>query len=102
VSDLPFDATDCAQPMLYALEKKLKVDQFVVMTDSETWAGAIHPTQALQKYREKTGIPAQLVVVAMVANRFTIADPNDKGMLDVVGMDTATPQLISDFARGEF
>lgn len=29
-----------------------------------------------------------------------IADPADPGMLDVVGFDTATPQLISDFARG--
>jgi 60 kDa SS-A/Ro ribonucleoprotein len=47
------------------------------------------------------GIPAQLVVVGMVANRFTIADPDDAGMLDVVGMDTATPQVITDFARGQ-
>ena len=29
-----------------------------------------------------------------------IADPHDPGMLDVVGFDTATPQLISDFAGG--
>jgi 60 kDa SS-A/Ro ribonucleoprotein len=29
-----------------------------------------------------------------------IADPADQGKLDVVGFDTATPQLISDFARG--
>ena len=29
-----------------------------------------------------------------------IADPSDPGMLDVVGFDTVTPQLISDFARG--
>ena len=36
----------------------------------------------------------------MVSNGFTIADPNDAGMLDVVGFDTATPQLIADFARG--
>lgn len=100
VSVLPFGGTDCALPMLYALEHKLKIDQFVVLTDSETWAGAVHPRQALQQYRRETGIPAQLVVVAMVANEFTIADPNDRGMLDVVGMDTATPQLISDFARG--
>ncbi|MBI1256221.1 MAG: TROVE domain-containing protein [Chloroflexi bacterium] len=100
VSGLPFAGTDCALPMLYALENQLKVDQFVVMTDSETWFGKVHPVQALQHYRRETGIPAQLVVVGMVANRFTIADPNDRGMLDVVGMDTATPQLISDFARG--
>jgi 60 kDa SS-A/Ro ribonucleoprotein len=33
-------------------------------------------------------------------NGFSIADPNDPGMLDVVGFDTATPQLVSDFARG--
>jgi 60 kDa SS-A/Ro ribonucleoprotein len=30
---------------------------------------------------------------------FTIADPNDAGMLDVVGFDSAAPSLIADFAR---
>lgn len=99
--NLPFGATDCAQPMLYALENKLKVDTFVIYTDSETWHGAIHPIQALQKYREETGIPAQLVVVGMTSNGFTIADKNDAGMMDVVGFDSAAPQLISDFARGK-
>ena len=34
----------------------------------------------------------------MSSNGFSIADPADPGMLDVVGFDTATPQLISDFA----
>jgi 60 kDa SS-A/Ro ribonucleoprotein len=37
----------------------------------------------------------------MASNGFSIADPSDAGMLDVVGFDTATPQLISDYARGE-
>jgi 60 kDa SS-A/Ro ribonucleoprotein len=37
----------------------------------------------------------------MVANGFTIADPDDPGMLDVVGFDTATPGLVTGFARGE-
>jgi 60 kDa SS-A/Ro ribonucleoprotein len=99
VSGLPFDRTDCAQPMLYAQEKKLSVDAFVVYTDSETWAGAIHPVQALRDYRERTGIAAKLVVVGMVSNGFSIADPDDAGMLDVVGFDTATPAVISDFVR---
>jgi 60 kDa SS-A/Ro ribonucleoprotein len=98
---LPFGGTDCTLPMLYAMEHKLKVDTFVVYTDSETWAGNIHPVQALQQYREKTGIPAQLVVVAMITNRFSIADPNDAGMIDVIGFDSASPGLISDFARGQ-
>ncbi|MEZ4669500.1 MAG: hypothetical protein R3E39_16470 [Anaerolineae bacterium] len=100
-SNLPFGRTDCAQPMLYALEHKLKVDTFVVYTDSESWFGSIHPAQALTQYREQMGIPARLVVVGMVANNFTIADPNDAGMLDVVGFDSAAPQLISAFAQGK-
>lgn len=98
---LPFGATDCAQPMLYALKHKIPVDTFVVYTDSETWHGKIHPVQALRDYRETMSIPARLVVVGMVSNGFTIADPNDAGMLDVVGFDAASPGLIADFARGE-
>ena len=95
---LPFGGTDCALPMLYALEHKVHVDVFVVLTDSETWFGNVHPVQALRRYREKTGIAAKLVVVGMVANKFSIADPADAGMLDVVGFDTAVPSLIHDFA----
>jgi len=100
VSGLPFDATDCAQPMLYALGRKREIDTFVVYTDSETWCGQVHPVQALRRYRERTGIAARLVVIGMVANGFTIADPEDPGMLDIVGFDTATPEVVSGFARG--
>ena len=102
ISGLPFGGTDCALPMRYALERKLEVDTFVIYTDSETWAGTPHPHQALREYRNKMGIPARLVTVGMVANSFTIADPNDPGQLDVVGFDTATPNIISSFSKGEF
>lgn len=101
VSGLPFGGTDCALPMLWALENGVAADAFVIYTDSETWAGDIHPSQALQQYRARTGIPARLVVVGMVASDFSIADPDDGGMLDVVGFDTAAPELISSFVRGE-
>jgi len=100
VSGLPFGGTDCALPMLYAQKVGREIDTFVIYTDSETWAGDVHPAQALRDYRASTGIDARLVVVGMVSNGFSIADPADPGMLDVVGFDTATPQLISDFARG--
>jgi 60 kDa SS-A/Ro ribonucleoprotein len=46
------------------------------------------------------GIPARLVVVGMASNGFSIASPADGGMLDVVGFDTATPQVIADFGVG--
>ena len=98
---IPMGGTDCALPMRWAAAQKLEVDAFVVLTDSETWAGEIHPVQALAAYRQQSGLPAKLVVQAFVSNGFTIADPDDAGMLDVVGCDTATPQLIADFCRGE-
>lgn len=94
---LPFGGTDCAQPMLYAKQKDRAFDSFLVFTDSETWFGKIHPCQALQNYRRHTRRPAKLVVVGMISNGFSIADPNDSGMLDVVGFDAATPQVITDF-----
>ena len=52
--------------------------------------------QALRQYRERTRIAAKLVVVGLVSNEFSIADPADAGMLDVVGFDTAAPAAIAD------
>ena len=100
VSGLPFGGTDCALPMLYALDQEREIYVFVLLTDSETWTGDVHPAQALADYRRASGIDARLVVVGLVSNGFSVADPNDGGQLDVVGFDTATPQLVSDFARG--
>jgi 60 kDa SS-A/Ro ribonucleoprotein len=40
------------------------------------------------------------VVVGLVSNGFSIADPADPGMLDVVGFDAAAPAVIADFLRG--
>ena len=47
VSGLPFEGTDCALPMLYALEHELQIDTFVIYTDNQTWYGDIHPKTAL-------------------------------------------------------
>lgn len=101
VSDLDFGPTDCALPMVYAMENKIAVDAFVVYTDSETYYGTPHPCQALQAYRDRMGIDAKLIVCGMVANEVSIADPNDGGMLDVVGFDTNVPAIMSDFVSGQ-
>lgn len=100
MSALRMGGTDCALPMLYAAEKNIPVDVFAVWTDNETWAGSVHPAEALRRYRDKTGIPARLVVCATSSSGFSIADPKDAGMLDVCGFDTATPQIIAEFASG--
>src|SRR5690606_33992558 len=53
IDRMPMGGTDCAAPMLYALDKGLEYDAFVIYTDNETWAGQIHPHQALKLYRER-------------------------------------------------
>jgi 60 kDa SS-A/Ro ribonucleoprotein len=69
------------------------------MTDNETWAGDQHPVEALEKYRQATGIPAKLVVVSMASNEFTMTDPNDSLQMDVVGFDASVPGVIANFVR---
>jgi len=101
VAGLSFGGTAASLPMTWALENKIQVDTFVVLTDNETWAGNIQPVQALEKYRQATGIGARLIVVGMTSTGFTIADPNDAGMLDVVGFDGATPAFMAKFAKGD-
>jgi 60 kDa SS-A/Ro ribonucleoprotein len=101
VSNLPFGGTDCSLPMVRALQLKLAVDTFVIYTDNETWAGSIHPIQALRTYRESTGIPAKLIVVGLTSVGYSIADPADAGMMDVVGFDIDAPAVMADFSRGD-
>ncbi len=97
-----FGGTDCALPMLWALENGVQADVFVIYTDNETYFGKVHPFEALRRYRDKMGIAARLVVVGMTATQFSIADPKDAGMMDVVGFDSSAPNIISSFARGQF
>lgn len=101
VGNMNFGRTDCSLPMQWAQSKKINFDTFVILTDSETWYGDIHPMQALKNYRNQFVNNAKLVVVGMTATEFSIADQNDSNSLDVVGLDTNTPNLISSFIKGE-
>jgi len=104
-TDVPFGSTDCALPMTEALKMYYSTgivfDVFCVYTDNETYAPTMHPQVALEQYRKATGVDAKLVVVGMVANQLTIADPKDKNTLNLAGFDTSTPELISMFVRGQ-
>ena len=99
VGKLPMGGVDCALPVLWAHKHRVDVDTFVIYTDNETWAGNVPPAQALRAYRDARGIPAKLIVVGMTSNGFSLADPDDAGMLDVVGFDPSTAPVIADFAR---
>ena len=101
-TNAPFGSTDCSLPMLRAIHEDLNVDAFIVMTDNETFAGRMHPQVALENYRKHANKPnVKLIVVGMTANSLTIADPNDRNTLNLAGFDTAMPEIIAMFVRGE-
>jgi hypothetical protein len=96
--EMPFTATDCAQPMLWASANGVEADAFVVLTDNETNYGETTPAKALRDYRTRSGIAdAKLVVFATANTPFTIADPSDANMLDMAGLDSNTPVVLADF-----
>jgi len=101
IGSVNWGGTDCSLPMIDAKRQGMDVDVFICLTDNETWHGDIHPMQALDDYRKASGIDAKLVVCGMTATGFSIADPKDRRCLDVVGFDSAAPQIISDFAAGK-
>ncbi|GCC32064.1 hypothetical protein chiPu_0010524 [Chiloscyllium punctatum] len=95
---VPFGATDCALPMLWAIKTKTVADMFLVFTDNETYYGNMHPADALREYRKNMDIPAKLIVCGLASNGFTIADPDDRGMLDICGFDSGALEVIQNFA----
>ncbi len=98
-----FGSTNCSLPMQQAMDMKWAVDAFAVYTDNETNQGRNHPAQALVNYRNKMNKPqAKLISVGMTVNDVSIADPQDPGMLDVVGFDAAAPAFIGQFIAGNF
>jgi 60 kDa SS-A/Ro ribonucleoprotein len=42
---------------------------------------------------------ASQIVCGTSTTKFTVADPKDPLQLDIVGFDSAAPQLITDFVR---
>lgn len=97
IENFNWGSTDCSLPMLHAAANKMSVDKFVVITDNETYAGRMQPVEALRDYRKKFVNDAKLIVCGTSVTSFTIADPKDPGMLDIVGFDSAAPQLIQQF-----
>ena len=80
------------------LEKLLRQKPRIVQIDI-VGSGEVPADAALRNYRGEFVADAKAVVVGLTSNGFTIADPNDRGMLDVVGFDTSAPAVIADFVR---
>lgn len=80
-----------------ALKHRYPVDVFIMVTDNEVNHGK-HPFMLLKKFRQQVNPKAKLVVIGLTATGFTLADPSDGGMLDIVGFDSSAPSLIAEFA----
>jgi 60 kDa SS-A/Ro ribonucleoprotein len=94
--------TNLALPMAYALYDKTKYDAFIILTDSETFAGYGHPSQILEEYRAKVNPHAKIINVQMAATHVTNNDPNDRRAIDIAGFDTSVPEILNGFLRGDF
>jgi len=91
--------TDISMGILDALKFKRKYDAFVVITDNDVNSG-IKPADAMRNYRSGLKLPhAKLVVVATQGSDITIADPDDKYMMDMCGFDSHGPKILQDFIR---
>jgi 60 kDa SS-A/Ro ribonucleoprotein len=114
---LGFGGTLCTLPIQEAIVSGAEIDTFISYTDGETWNGGTRAlyglpqgrgydsretaAEAMVRYRQRSGIAAQHIMVAFAANEFSIADPHDPLMLDCAGADASLPTILSGFMRGE-
>ena len=75
----------------------LAADGFVVATDHETWAGRVHATEALARYRAEINPAAKVALLATAANGGQVVDPADPLAFGAAGFDAAVPRLVTDF-----
>lgn len=95
-----FGSTNIPLAIQWPMGQGIEVDTFIIFTDNEVNSGSSHVCQALQAYRNKTGINSRLIVQAFTSTGFSVADPRDPLMLDLVGLDSASPALTTDFSAG--
>jgi 60 kDa SS-A/Ro ribonucleoprotein len=68
-SNQNFGATNAAVAYQWAIREKLFVDVFCFWTDSESWAGCQHPSQALAEYRRQVNPKAKAVYFTLAPGR---------------------------------
>ncbi len=100
-SNQNFGGTDASVAYDWMIKNKFKADVICFWTDSESWAGSKHPSQALAKYREKVNPNIKAVYVTLASYQITLVDPQDPLSWDLGGFDPGTPRIIQMLATGE-
>jgi 60 kDa SS-A/Ro ribonucleoprotein len=100
-SNQNFGGTDASVAYEWMIKNKFKADVVCFWTDSESWAGWHHPSEALAKVREKVNPNLKAVYVTLTPYGITLVDPNDPLSWDLAGFDPGVPRLIQMLATGE-
>ncbi|MEO1429254.1 MAG: TROVE domain-containing protein [Cyanobacteria bacterium J06633_8] len=95
-----FGGTDASVAYEWMIKNNFKADVICFWTDSESWAGRSHPSQALSRYRQKVNSNAKAVYVTLAPYRITLVDPKDPLSWDIGGFDPGAPRLIQMLAEG--
>lgn len=100
-SNQNFGGTDASVAYEWMIQHKFKADVVCFWTDSESWAGYQHPSQALAEYRKKVNPDVKAVYVTLTPYQITLVDPQDPLSWDLAGFDPGTPRIIQMLAQGE-
>ncbi|XP_064457645.1 RNA-binding protein Ro60-like [Ornithodoros turicata] len=99
--ETPMGPVSPAVPLRWAQEQRRSYDLFLICTDTQTQPGDTHPAEALKEYRKALHLPqARLVTCAMCSKGFSLAPPDEFGMLDIAGFDVNVLRIVQDFACG--
>ncbi len=100
-SNQNFGGTDASVAYDWMIKNKFKADVVCFWTDSESWAGYKHPSQALAEYRQKVNPNTKAVYITLTPYRITLVDPKDPLSWDLGGFDPGIPRIIQILATGE-
>lgn len=100
-SNQNFGGTDASVAYDWMIKHKFKADIVCFWTDSESWAGRKHPSEALREYRRKVNPNVKAVYVTLAPYRLTLVDPQDPLSWDLGGFDPGIPRLIQMLANDE-
>lgn len=101
VSDQTFGATDASVTYDWMMKNRFKADVVCFWTDSESWAGRKHPSQALAVYRKRVNPDVKAIYVTLTPYNITLVDSDDPNSWDLGGFDPSMPKLIQMIANGE-
>ncbi|KAB8316270.1 TROVE domain-containing protein [Tolypothrix campylonemoides VB511288] len=96
-----FGGTDASVAYDWMITNKFQADVICFWTDSESWAGYKHPSQALAEYRKKVNPNIKAIYITLAPYQITLVDPNDPLSWDLGGFDPGIPRIIQMLATDE-